>query len=192
MTSPPTTSCEERSDCAACCDSPDDVLWGRVPGATPPLRAWLPAGVFALVALTLVLVVSLVVRGPGPLDDPSPAEQRDALLLDGPRLPPEVAGLRLGSQVTVVLFERSRPRGPGYEQWREDVVRDGVRLVVVLAGAPQSHTLAEALHMPVPRDAGPPIGYAVVDASRAVRYATLDPSYLKNTFEVRVITQAVR
>jgi hypothetical protein len=45
--------------------------------------------------------------------------------------------------------------------------------------------------MPTPVDGGPPVGYAVVDPSRQVRYATLDPQYLINAFEVDVITGAV-
>ena len=42
--------------------------------------------------------------------------------------------------------------------------------------------------MPTPVDGMRPVGYAVVDASRTVRYATLDPVYEKNAFEVDVIT----
>ena len=42
-----------------------------------------------------------------------------------------------------------------------------------------------------PVDGGPPIGYAVVDSSRQVRYATIDPPYLKNAFEVDVISGGV-
>ena len=45
--------------------------------------------------------------------------------------------------------------------------------------------------MPVPRDGGPPVGYAIVDPARRVRYATLDPDYVRNAFEVGVIAGAV-
>jgi hypothetical protein len=35
------------------------------------------------------------------------------------------------------------------------------------------------------------VGYAVVDADRVVRYATLDPDYLTNAFEGTTIVGAV-
>ncbi len=52
--------------------------------------------------------------------------------------------------------------------------------------------LATAVGMPEPVDGGRPIGYAVVDSDRVVRYAALDPEYLGNAFEVGTITGAVR
>lgn len=185
------TTCDQRSGDASCCDDPADIAWGRLPGAAPPLRWWLPALVFAVAALVLALVVALVVRGPGPRDDPDQARQRDGLLLDGPRLPAVLAGVAFGGRPVVLLFERTPPEGPKYRGWRAAVSEKGALVVVVVAGTPRAAVLADAVGMARPVDGGPPIGYAVIDAARRVRYATLDPAYLKNAFEVDVITGAV-
>lgn len=182
----------QRAETATCCrEDPSDAAWGRLPGAPPPLRWWLPGLVFAVAAVVLTLVIALVVRGPGPRDDPDPAGQRDGLLLHGPRLPPEVGGVRFGARSVVVLFERRAPGGPQFERWRAEVADGGVDLVVAVAGSEQAALLADAVSIPTPVDGGPPVGYAVVDATRTVRYSTLDPAYLRNAFEVDVITGAV-
>ncbi len=178
-----------RAEQGSCCDDPADASWGRLPGAEPPLRWWLPAAVAAVVALVLTLVVVLVVRPPGPLDDPTAGDQRDGLLLDGPRLPASAGGAGFGMRPVVVLFERTQPTGPSFEAWRRTVSDDGVDLVVRVG--PEGDGLAELVGMPTPVDGSRPIGYAVVDPYRQVRYATLDPQYLINAFEVDVITGAV-
>ena len=183
------TSAVVRADWASCCDDPQDAVWGRLPGAEPPLRWWVPAAVAAVVALVLALVVVLLVRPPGPLDDPDPADQRNGLLLDGPVLPPGSFGVEFGGRPVVVLFEREAPTGEAFEQWREVVTGDGVELVVRVGAA--GDKLARLVGMPAPVDGMRPVGYAVVDPSRTVRYATLDPVYEKNAFEVDVITGAV-
>ncbi len=183
------TTAVSRAGRAACCDDPQDDAWGRLPGAAPPLPAWVPAVVAAVVALVLTLVIVLLVRPPGPLDDPDPANQRAGLLLDGPVLPPEAAGVRFGGRTVVVLFERDEPAGPAFEAWKDAVADDGVELVVRVGRA--GDELARLVGMPTPVDGMRPVGYAVIDASRTVRYATLDPVYDKNAFEVDVITGAV-
>lgn len=155
----------------------------------PPLRWWWPLVVFTAAVAVLAVVVTLVVRGPGPLDDPRVADQRDGLLLSGPTLPAELAGVRFGGCAVVLLFERDTPQGPAFERWKRSV-ETGADLVVLPDG-PDAAVLADAVGMPTPVDGGPPVGYAVVDPSRTVRYATLDPSYLLNAFEVDVITGAV-
>ncbi len=180
-----------RADTASCCADPADTDWGRLPGAAPPLAWWLPAVVFAVTAAVLSVVIALVVRGPGPRDDPDPAFQRDGLLLDGPVLPEQVAGVRFGGRPVVVLFEREPPVDPGFARWRSEVSDEGVELVVAVAGSDRANRLAPVVGMPTPVDGGPPVGYAVVDPARQVRYATLDPAYLDNAFEVDVITSAV-
>jgi hypothetical protein len=53
------------------------------------------------------------------------------------------------------------------------------------------NTLAAVVDMPQPVDGGRPVDYAVVDSERVVRYATLDPKYLANAFEVETILGAV-
>lgn len=183
------TTAVSRAEHAACCEDPQDVAWGRLPGAAPPLPTWVPAAVAAVLALVLTLVVVVLVRPPGPLDDPDPAGQRNGLLLDGPTLPPEAAGVRFGGRTVVVLFERDEPAGPAFETWRSTVSDGGVELVVRVGSAGEE--LARRLGMPTPVDGMRPVGYAVIDASRTVRYATLDPGYEKNAFEVDVITSAI-
>lgn len=42
--------------------------------------------------------------------------------------------------------------------------------------------------MRTPNDGGQPVGYAIVDRSRQVRYATLDPAYLDHASEVELLT----
>ena len=183
------TTAVARADRGSCCDDPEDADWGRLPGAEPPLRTWVPAAVASAVGLALALVVVLVVRPPGPLDDPDPADQRDGLLLRGPVLPAVVDDVELGGRPVVVLFERDEPAGPAFEEWKATVSDDGVALVVRVGSA--GDELARLVGMPTPVDGMRPVGYAVVDASRTVRYATLDPAYVKNGFEVDVITGAV-
>lgn len=183
------TTAVARAELASCCDDEQDLRWGRLPGAEPPLRWWVPAAVAAVVALVLSLVVVLIVRAPGPLDDPDPADQRDGLLLDGPVLPERAGGVGFGGRSVVVLFERDEPTGPAFERWRATVADDGVELVVRVGDA--GDELARLVGMPAPVDGMRPVGYAVVDPARTVRYATLDPVYEQNAFEVDVITGAV-
>jgi hypothetical protein len=147
--------------------------------------------VFIAAAAALTLVILLLVRYPGPLDDPDPANQRDGLLLNGPRLPPELGGVTFGDGPIVLLFERTAPNGAGYVAWRDTVSDDGVELVVVVAGSPEAAELTAAVDIPTPVDGGSPVGYAVIDAARVVRYSTLDPMYELNAFEVDVITGAI-
>lgn len=179
-----------RAGSGACCEDAQDTEWGRLAGAEPPLPTWAPAAVAAVLALILSLVVVLVVRPPGPLDDPDPATQRAGLLLDGPTLPAQAAGVRFGGRPVVVLFDRTEPAGAAFQAWRATVADDGVELVTRVGRA--GDELARLIGMPTPVDGGRPVGYAVVDASRTVRYATLDPTYPINAFEVDVITGAVR
>ena len=89
----------------------------------------------------------------------------------------------------IVLFERKQPQGPAFEQWKAAVSDEGVELVVRVGAA--GDELAERIGMPRPVDGRRPVGYAVVDPSGTVRYATLDPVYPQNAFEVDVITGAV-
>ncbi|KQV26279.1 MULTISPECIES: hypothetical protein [unclassified Microcella] len=166
-------------------DLPDRAHLSRV------VRWWVPAAATAVLAIVLIGVVIGLVRPPGPLDDPRPAYQRDGILRDGPVLAREVAGVPFGERTVVLLFERDAPTGAEWEEWRQDVSDDGVDLVLVPASVDGASALAAAVGMPVPVDGGPPVGYAVVDPDRQVRYATLDPKYLLNAFEVDVITGAV-
>lgn len=178
-----------------------DDVWGRVPGLRPPLPAWAPLVWFAALALVLTFVVVALVRPPGPLDDPDRAYQRDGLLLDAPTLDREVLGVRFGGRPVVLLFVRRPPGSARLAVWAEGIP-EGVDVYVVLpeptpGGLPlptvldPSNRLAPAVGLPVPVDAGRPVGYVVVDSDRVVRYATLDPAYLSNAFELATVLGAV-
>jgi hypothetical protein len=168
----------------------------------PPLPALAPLLWWGALAALLTFVVAALVRPPGPLDDPDVAYQRDGLLLDGPVVDEEVVGVQFGDRPVVVLFERQPPDPQDLRQWLRNVPESAdVRLVVPqpITGdyplgvvADPLNRLAEAVDMPEPVDGGRPVGYAVVDAGRVVRYATLDPEYLMNGFEITTIVKGVR
>jgi hypothetical protein len=178
-----------------------DPAYGRTPGLRPPLPAWAPLVWFAAFAAVLAFVVVALVRPPGPLDDVDPAFQRDGLLLDGPVVPQEVVGVEFGGRPVVLLFVRDLPEPDELAQWLAAVPDDAdVRVVVPQPTTTQLpapvvvdplNKLAAAVEMPQPVDSGHPVGYAVIDSERVVRYATLDPAYLTNAFEVTTIVGAV-
>lgn len=171
-------------------------------GVAPPLPAWAPLAGLAVLALVLVLVVGVLVRPPGPLDQPDPAYQRDGLLRDGPRVPPRVAGASFGDRTVVLLFLREPPAPQDVREYAAGLPPSS-QLTVVLPARPQrldlpvpvvadpDERLAEAVDLPTPVDGGRGIGYAVVDAERLVRYSTLDPAWRGNAFEVATIAGAV-
>ena len=178
-----------------------DPAYGRTPGLRPPLPPWAPLVWFAAFAAVLAFVVIALVRPPGPLDDADPAFQRDGLLLDGPVVPQEVLDLEFGGRPVVLLFVRDLPEPSDLTQWLE-AVPDGADVRVVVAQPTTTELpapivvdplgkIAEVVDMPEPVDGGRPVGYAVIDSDRVVRYATLDPSYLTNAFEVTTIVDAV-
>lgn len=178
-----------------------DDAWGRAPGVRPPLPPWAPLAWFAALAAVLAFVVIALVQPPGPLDDPDPAFQRDGLLLSGPVLDEEVLGISFGDRPVILLFVRDVPDAEALSSWAR-TVEDVADIHVVLpqptrvrvplpAVVDPLNDLARAVGMPQPLDGGRPVGYAVVDSDRVVRYATLDPSYLGNSFEVATIVRAV-
>lgn len=182
-----------------------DDDWGRVPGLRPSLPRWAPPVWFAALAIILTVVVVLLVRPPGPLDQPDPAYQRDGLLLDGPSVAPQVAGIDFGTRPVVLLFDRELPDPAALERWVAQVPAGAeVRLVVpgsvdladaAALGIPvvvdPEGRLADAVALPTPVDDGPGVGYAVVDSDRQVRYSTLDPVYLENAFEIATVVGSV-
>ena len=175
--------------------------WGRVPGARSPLPAWAPLAWFLVLAAVLTFVVVVLVKPPGPLDDPEPAYQRDGLLLDGPVVPERSGGVSFGGRPVVLLFVREPPGASDLATWAAAVPEPAeVRLVLPAPTAGDLpvptvvdplNRLADVVQMPNPVDGGRPVGYAVVDSDRVVRYATLDPDYLRNAFEVTTIARAV-
>jgi hypothetical protein len=179
-----------------------DPAFGRTPGLRPPLPAWAPLAWFAALAAVLSFVVLALVRPPGPLDDPDPAYQRDGLLLDGPVVPEQLLGVDFGGRPVVLLFVREAPTSDALAEWLEAVPaaaevrvvtpRETAEALPVPTVADPRHRLADAVGMPRPVDGGRPVGYAVIDSERVVRYATLDPAYLRNAFEISTIVGAVR
>lgn len=181
-----------------------DDDWGRLPGLRPPLPSWAPLAWFASLAAALTVVVVWLVQSPGPLDQPDPAYQRDGLLLDGPAVPEELAGVEFGGRPVVLLFDRGLPDEAALGEWLAAVPdRADVRLVLPkpaprLLDLPRlkvvvdpNGRLADAVDLPTPVDRGSGVGYAVVDSNRHVRYSTLDPVYRTNAFEVATIVGSV-
>jgi len=158
------------------------------------------AGLAALAAVVLLLV-----RTPGALDERTFADQRNGLVADEGSVAPSIQGVRFGGRVVVLLFVRGWPAPGDVAAWRAQIGSGAdVRVVVQTpqgAGPTQlagvqvvrdpGAKLAAALYMPVPNDQGSPVGYAVVDRARHVRYATLDRSWAGNGFEVATMTRAV-
>lgn len=166
------------------------------------------------VCLLLVLAVLLGSRGPGPLDQPDRANQRNGLLLDGPTVEPSPPGLGLSDGPTVLLFVRSSPDPDVLAGWRGMLPTDTHVVLVVQEPDPSSTgdgeagssalaaaagadlvvdpdgRLADAVDLPQPVDGGPGVGYAVIDTEGVVRYSTLDPAWPENAFEVATIAGA--
>ena len=167
----------------------------------PPVRPWLPWVWLASLLTALTFLVVVLVRPPGPLDQQVLADQRDGLLDSGPAVAASVAGVQFGGRVVVLVFERNAPSSRRLAAWRSTLAPE--REVILVRPAPATEplsgqvvvdpagTLADAVDLPTPRDGGVGIGYAVIDASRVVRYATLDPSWLDNAFEVATIASTV-
>jgi len=153
----------------------------------PPLRWWTPAVAFAVSAVVLSVLVIAFGTNNGPLDDPNQAFQRDGALHNGPQLPDRIGEITFGRSV-VVLFVRRQPPAQTFQEWRAGVTRNGTRLVVAPAGQPGTPALRDAVGMRRPNGGGQPVGYAIVDRSRRVRYATLDPAYLDHASEVELLT----
>lgn len=183
-----------------------DAQWGRVEGARPPLPAWAPLAWWLASAVVLGVAIIAIVGGPGPLDDPDQGDQRPGFLIDAdearsvPGL--ELPGRPVGRRPVFVAFAR---RTPGREALRSILRRlpDGFAAVLVLpdgraADAPlpivsdPDRRIARTVGMDRPRDGGPAIGYAVIDKDARVRYATIDPTWPDQGFEVGLITKAVQ
>jgi hypothetical protein len=187
---------------------------GRNAGTDHPRAGRAAVLVGVVVSLLLVAAVLLGSRGPGPLDQPDAARQRDGLVLDGPTVAPTVVGVHLRDLPNVLLFVRETPQAEVLDAWRQSLPAAAEVTVVVQgpgpghdgpaaaeAGEPAARrspglvdvvsdpdeVLATAVRLPEPVDGGPGVGYAVIDADGVVRYSTLDPAWADNAFEVATI-----
>ena len=178
------------------------MTFGRTMVSIPGRRALLAVWVSAAVVSGGLLFAAG--RLEGPLDDPDQAKQRVGFLDEGP-LPIAAAdvtgGLPAVGRATVVVFLRPDEAG---KECRElsDRLGSAATVVVVVSGPascpgiraskvdPESRTAA-LYGMRVPDDGGPPVGYAIVDAEKRVRYRTLDPVPAGHTGEIKTILRAL-
>lgn len=142
-----------------------------------------------------------------PLDDPDLVFQRPGFLdAHGPPFPaPKIReGFRIQNGRLVLFFVRPE-QAATLETALEvkPVLLREARLAVAVAAdrtkqnaegilwlADSSGGLAGGFHMPVPRDGGPPVGYAIVDSSGLVRYRTLDSGLVARLEEVETMLKA--
>ena len=168
----------------------------------PLVVIWLAAGI----GLALLLSVARATREP--LDDPDPAWQRPGFLDAGDlpvAAPPVAPGLPAPGRPTVVFFERTgrlpqlcralAESGLPEKVTATAVVVDGAGTlscpgVDAVVNDPDGR-LPAAYGMRRPRDGGPPVGYAVVDRTGAIRYRTLDPAVADELSEVQTILDAL-
>lgn len=171
--------------------------------AIPPRRQLVALWLVAATVLGALLVVSRAARSGG--DDPDQARQR-AGFLDSGALPvpaPGVAGIPRPGRRAVVFFVREDQAGELCRQLAGSrPIRARANVAVVVAGTVPSAcpggrvigdaggAIAGAYGLAVPRDGGPPTGYAVVDSEGAVRYRTLDPGVVDRLGEVAIILRA--
>lgn len=138
-----------------------------------------------------------------PLDDPDPALQRPGFLDFGalPETAPPVAGVRYSGGKTVVFFERAGRVGKLCRALSTHRLGPSVRAVVVVPKPPAPAScsgtvlvdagLASSFGMRVPREGGPPVGYAIVDHEGMIRYRTLDPAVASLLSEVETVVEAL-
>ncbi len=171
---------------------------------TPGLRALI---IWLCAALAFGAAVA-VVQGPGsPSDDPNPTGQRSGYLDSvGERRPAPLVTISRPARgkVTVVFLVRAaQQRGLLAALSKPKALPSNVDAVVV-GGLPDvtenrfasvsdaDAALARGYDMPVPRDGGYPVGYAIVGPDGSIRYRTLDPGVVGRLDEVRTMLRAVQ
>ncbi len=182
---------------------PADVIPVVVPARRQLVVTW------AAAALVLGVLLAVSRAGYSGLDDPNQGFQRPGLLDVGslPAHPPPVtANIPRAGRRAVVFFARPGDvaRLAAALASASDLRREA-EVAVVVAGPVTSPTepggvvvvadpgggLAAGYGMRTPRDGGPPVGYAIVDRSGRVRYATIDPGDASRLREVRTVLSAV-
>ena len=177
---------------------------------SPAVRLILP---WSAVALALAGLIVFAQASRGSLDDPQPGRQRPGILLpiDGAARAPVVGDDEPArGRPAVVFFVRDAEYGAltevltsGGEARRFRSLRPAPDLIIVLPHRPDTPVVAttigydtdgrfaRAFGMPTPKDGGPPVGYALVDAAGRVRYHTLDPAVVSRLREVRTMMAAM-
>ena len=176
---------------------------------------WVLARVAVGVTTALVLGVALAVSmvHPGPLEDPDLAMQRAGILdVVGPRSQavPLTTAVPSRGRVAVVFFLRPAQAGPlvsALDSPSGQQLRGLVDIGIIIAPTATAVTpndpatavvadpdglLAQGYRMRLPRDGGPPVGYAVVGTDGTVRYRTEDPQVTDGLDEVLTIVDALR
>ena len=184
------------------------ALVDALPVAVAP--RWHLLGAWVLCALLLGGLLALSRSGYRSLDDPNQAFQRPGLLDVGslPAHPPAVTpSIPRRGRRAVVFFTRAHGLAPLERALAGAAdLRRMADVAVVDQGGPPAPTgvgtvafvadaggeLAHAYGMRVPRDGGPPVGYAIIDRAGRVRYATIDPGDARRLREVRTMLSAVR
>lgn len=170
------------------------------------------AGVRALViwlsiAVVFGVAVAVIPRSASSLDDPDPANQRAGYLdaVGDRRAAPLVTISRpAAGKVTVVFFVRNAQKDPLLSALAEPKSLPAGVDAAVVGGRPDlaenrfasvsdvDAALAGGYGMPIPRDGGYPVGYAIVGPDRTVRYRTLDPGVVDRLDEVRTMLAALQ
>ena len=154
------------------------------------------------VLATLVLVSALTRSGG---DDPDQGRQRPGILDVGglPSPAPALPGVEVGGKAAVIFFAGRRTAelcraldDPPQRLKRARLVvvtDDGSRCAAgVVRSEVSVRTAAARYGLPEPRDAGAPLGYAIVDAEGRIRYRTLDPHASSLLGEVATMLRALQ
>lgn len=179
----------------------------REDGTRGPARRSGLAVIWLTLAVVLGVFLAIARAAEGPLDDPDPAWQRPGFLDAGElpaRAPRVAANVPTAERPAVVFFVREDGMEELCPVLRDSRLAGRAAIAVVVAGTPSGGCdavaavvadpegdLAEAYGMRRPRDGGPPVGYAVVDATGDIRYRTLDPALADRLDEVGTMVAAL-
>ncbi|MDP8937207.1 MAG: hypothetical protein M3O23_05690 [Actinomycetota bacterium] len=162
--------------------------------------------VWLVMAVGFGVLLAVARVSAGPLDDPDPSHQRPGLLDLGDLpvpAPPVSDGIPTSGREAVVFFVRPAGLQALCAALADADLEGEPDLVLVVAGpvapcaadvavlADRGGRLAEAYGLRPPADGNSPVGYAVVDEARRIRYRTLDPEVDELLGEVDTILRAV-